>query len=194
MEMPEYHRRVLDAALDTCYTHGLVLAGGYAMRAHGLVDRPSQDIDFATFSASSLEETADALAAAYRAAGFDVATLRGTPLLARLMVSDPLTGQSCAVDLMKMPLQQPSTMVEVYPVASVDDIAGMKVAALHGRSVPRDLIDLWSVADGYGFPDLERLGFLFEVGFRLETAFPRHRASAIRRPDRAGRPGGRRWS
>jgi hypothetical protein len=85
------------------------------------------------------------------------------------MVTDPLTGQSCAVDLMKKPLQRPPVVMEIYPVASLDDIVGMKVAALHGRSVPRDLIDLHSVADRYGFIELERLGSRFDDEFSLET-------------------------
>lgn len=75
MEMPDLHRRVLDAALEMCGAHGLVLAGGYAMRAHGLVDRASQDLDFATFTAASLDEATDDLAGAYRAAGFLVERL-----------------------------------------------------------------------------------------------------------------------
>jgi hypothetical protein len=39
----------------------------------------------------------------------------------------------------------------------------------HGRSVPRDLIDLYAIADRYGFIELERLGSRFDDEFRLET-------------------------
>lgn len=70
---------------------------------------------------------------------------------------------------MKKPLQRPPTRVELYPVASLDDMVGMKVAALHGRSVPRDLVDLAAVADMYAFAELERLGALFDEEFQLET-------------------------
>jgi len=168
MDMPDFHRRVLAAALDACHTHGLVLAGGYAMRAHGLVDRPSRDLDFATFAATGLEEITTQLADVYHAAGFEVEVTRGTPLLGRLVVTDPVTGQWCAVDLMKMPLQRPPTVLDALPVASLDDMVGMKVAALHGRSVPRDLIDVFSVADLYGHRELERLGALFDEEFQLE--------------------------
>jgi predicted nucleotidyltransferase component of viral defense system len=166
--MPDFHRRVLAAARAACHTHGLVLAGGYAMRAHGLVDRPSRDLDFATFTVTALKEITTQLADVYRAAGFDVEVTRGTPLLGRLVVTDPVTGQWCAVDLMKMPLQRPPTVLDTLPVASLDDMVGMKVAALHGRSVPRDLIDVFSVTDLYGYPELERLGALFDEELRLE--------------------------
>lgn len=168
MEMPEFHRRILDAALETGRKHGLVLAGGYAMRAHGLVDRPSEDLDFAVFSGTPLEVISGDVAGAYRAAGFQVTHTRGTPLLARLMVTDPSTGESCAVDLMKKPLQRPPVVMEIYPVASLDDIAGMKVAAMHGRNVPRDLIDLFAISDRYSFTDLERLGSRFDEEFRRD--------------------------
>jgi predicted nucleotidyltransferase component of viral defense system len=169
MEMPEFHRRVLDAAFDACNNHKLVLAGGYAMRAHGLVDRPSEDLDFATITSTSLDDITDAVAAAYRTAGFEVEKVRGTPLLARLVVTDSITGQSCAVDLMKKPLQRPPVVMDVYHVASLDDLVGMKVAALHGRSVPRDAVDLSAVADLFGFAELERLGSVFDDEFSLET-------------------------
>jgi predicted nucleotidyltransferase component of viral defense system len=168
MEMPEFHRQTLDAALETCHRYGLVLAGGYAVKAHGLVDRPSKDLDLATFSTRPIEEITDALACAYRARGFEVVNVRGNPLFTRLVVTDAVTGSSCAVDLMKMPLQHPPVLMEICPVANLDDLIGMKVAALHGRSEPRDLIDVFSVAERYGFIELERLGSLFDEDFTPE--------------------------
>nr|WP_062341416.1 nucleotidyl transferase AbiEii/AbiGii toxin family protein [Herbidospora sakaeratensis] len=177
MEMPDFHRRVLSIALEVCDEHRLVLAGGYAMRAHGLVDRPSQDLDFATFDAPSIPAATGAMAETFRRHGFTVEEVRGTPLLGRLIVIDPVTEQTCAVDLMKEPLQRAPVRKHDLPVASLDDMVGMKVAALHGRSVARDLIDVASVREFYSFGELERLGSLFEDRFslvnlveRLETA------------------------
>lgn len=138
------------------------------MRAHGLVDRPSQDLDFATITPAPLAEVADALTSSYRAVGLDVETVRGTYVLGRLMVSDRESGQSCAVDLMKLPLQRPPITIEIWPVADLDDLVGMKVSAAQGRGLPRDLIDIASVADHYSFIELERLGRLFDEEFRLE--------------------------
>lgn len=42
MDMPPFHRRILDTALEVCEMYGLVLAGGYGMRAHGLVTDPAR--------------------------------------------------------------------------------------------------------------------------------------------------------
>ncbi|NES26758.1 hypothetical protein GCE86_30125 [Micromonospora terminaliae] len=46
--MDTLRRRLLKIGFSAGDDLGLVLAGGYAMCAHELVDRPSQDIDFAT--------------------------------------------------------------------------------------------------------------------------------------------------
>lgn len=58
------HKALVDAALPVCARYGLAVAGGYAVKAHGLVTRPSEDIDFATGTAAPMEEIVAALAAA----------------------------------------------------------------------------------------------------------------------------------
>ena len=52
--MDTLHRRLLRVGFAAGDALGLVLAGGYAMCAHELVNRPSQDIDFATATALPL--------------------------------------------------------------------------------------------------------------------------------------------
>jgi hypothetical protein len=47
---------LVDAAQPVCARYGLAVAGGYAIKAHGLVERPSEDIDFATGTAVPMEE------------------------------------------------------------------------------------------------------------------------------------------
>jgi hypothetical protein len=46
--LPAGHLRVLLDGLSIFEQHGLLLAGGYAFRAHEIVYRQSQDPDFAT--------------------------------------------------------------------------------------------------------------------------------------------------
>jgi len=50
------HKALVDAVLSVCALYGLAVAGGYAIKAHGLVERPSEDIDFATGTAAPIEE------------------------------------------------------------------------------------------------------------------------------------------
>ncbi|WP_406729989.1 hypothetical protein WJ438_37425 [Streptomyces sp. GD-15H] len=48
MNLSEPHRRLLADVLDIGTPYPLVITGGYAVQAHGLVDRLSQDVDVAT--------------------------------------------------------------------------------------------------------------------------------------------------
>jgi hypothetical protein len=46
--LPPAHLLVLLDGLPVFERYGLLLAGGYAFRAHEILHRPSQDLDFAT--------------------------------------------------------------------------------------------------------------------------------------------------
>ena len=85
--MDELHRRLfqIGATLDL----GLVLAGGYALQAHEVLDRRSQDIDFATASGAPMTEIVIVLADAYRRAGFEVEIIESVPRMARLRLLAP---------------------------------------------------------------------------------------------------------
>lgn len=83
------HARLMEAALPVCLQYGLALAGGYAVKAHGLVDRPSEDIDFATADTAPMEEIMTALAVAYREAGCGVRLLDVDPRKGHLLVTFP---------------------------------------------------------------------------------------------------------
>ena len=59
------HRALVEAVLPVCSRYGLAVAGGYAVKAHGLVERPSEDIDFATGAAAPVGEIVAELAACH---------------------------------------------------------------------------------------------------------------------------------
>lgn len=56
MNLSEPHRRLLADVLDIGTPYPLVITGGYAVQAHGLVDRLSQDLDVATENPAPIEE------------------------------------------------------------------------------------------------------------------------------------------
>ena len=56
--LPPAHLRVLLDGWPVFERYGLLLAGGYAFRAHEIVHRPSQDLDFATRDDTPLPEIA----------------------------------------------------------------------------------------------------------------------------------------
>jgi hypothetical protein len=63
-----FHERLARVALEHIGRFGFALAGGHAVQAHGMVERPSEDVDlfttaiseeqFATASAAALDECA----------------------------------------------------------------------------------------------------------------------------------------
>ncbi|MGI8329020.1 nucleotidyl transferase AbiEii/AbiGii toxin family protein [Actinomadura scrupuli] len=171
---------LLEAGLGLCEQYELFLAGGYAMKAHGLVDRPSKDLDFVTASPLPVDQLTEQVADGYRAQGFVVETAPGNHRFARLLVSDPSTGESCEIDLMKTTLRVSPIVVNSCPVVGFDDAVGLKMRAVHDRGIARDLIDAASLAGEYGFERLEWLGRSHERDFSLERLASRLEAAEIR--------------
>ncbi|HZI73791.1 MAG TPA: nucleotidyl transferase AbiEii/AbiGii toxin family protein, partial [Gemmatimonadales bacterium] len=116
--------------------YGLALAGGYAIKAHGLVTRPSDDVDFATGHGAPVEEITEALADAYRRAGFEVQVLRASGRKGHLDVELP-SGAAYRVDVLKEPLNHSPTMMSFVPVLALADAVALKVGALHDRGLLR---------------------------------------------------------
>ncbi|ACZ84755.1 hypothetical protein Aros01_08996 [Streptosporangium roseum] len=167
MLLPPLQQRMLQAVLPACARFGLVLAGGYAMNAHGFTDRPSNDLDFATAAELPLPEVAEGVAEALGEAGLEVTVVEVTPRMGRLVVSDPVTEQSCEFDLLREAFQQQPVIVGDLSVVSLDDAVGLKMRALHERSLARDVIDIASVSHLYGFREFEQLARLHNEEFSL---------------------------
>lgn len=110
----------MQAALPVCDRYGLVLAGGYAIKAHGLVDRPSDDIDFATASSAPMEEIVNALAHAYQQADLETSVISAQDRKGHLLVRFP-HGTSYRIDVLKEPLNHPPTSMSFGPVLSLED-------------------------------------------------------------------------
>ncbi|MER7888232.1 nucleotidyl transferase AbiEii/AbiGii toxin family protein [Micromonospora sp. NPDC094482] len=163
--MDALHRQLLEIGFEAGDDLGLVLAGGYAMCAHELLDRPSQDIDFATATALPLSAVVNRLSAAFSGAGFVTQIIEVTPRMARMVVSDA-TG-SCEVDLLKEALGPPARL-SIGPVLAFEDPVGLKVRALHDRAAHRDFIDIHAANGRLEWAELERLGARHTAGFSLE--------------------------
>ncbi|RSM41791.1 hypothetical protein DMB66_55485 [Actinoplanes sp. ATCC 53533] len=134
-----------------------MLAGGYAIRAHGLTERPSGDVDLATSAMLDLPTIVDRLSDAFQRSGFDVQVIESKPRMARLEVT---RGDAvCEVDLLKEAVGPPA-LFELGPVLTLDDAVGLKVRPLADRALHRDFIDVHAAAvkAGYAWPDLESLG------------------------------------
>ncbi len=158
MTLTGMHRRLLADVLDIGESCPLALAGGYAVMAHGLVDRTSHDLDVATESAERMEDIAERMDAGLRERGWTVRVVEADPLSARLFVADPDSGEECEIDVFKEVLWRPPVRTEYGLVLSLEDVVGTKVRALADRGLARDLIDVRAAADRWHYPELEELG------------------------------------
>jgi hypothetical protein len=163
------HALLVEAALPVCANYGLAITGGYAMKAHGLVDRPSEDIDFATSHLAPVEEITEALAEAYRQAGCQARMLKTGGRFGHLDVALP-SGAACRVDILKEPLNHEPAMMSFGPVVALADVVALKVGALHDRGVLRDVIDVHAASRLFSEADLVTMArSVLDDEFRLES-------------------------
>ncbi|MEU0342432.1 nucleotidyl transferase AbiEii/AbiGii toxin family protein [Streptomyces bobili] len=156
--MPELHARLLADVIALGSPYPLVLTGGYAVQAHRLVSRPSQDLDVATENPAPMTDIAATLRAGLEARGWRVQSLETAPLSARFTVTDPVTGQDCEVDILKENFWRPVVQSSYGPVLAEEDVIGTKVRALADRGAPRDLIDVFAASRRWSTADLEEFG------------------------------------
>ena len=162
--MEELHRTLLEVGFAAGADLGLVLAGGYALTEHGLLEHASRDIDFATATTLPLPVVASRLATAYHDAGYAARIVETTARMARLLVS---TGSAeCEVDILKEAIGPPAQL-RVGPVLAIDDAVGLKLRALHERAAHRDYVDVHAASSRYAWSELEALGARHTSGFSL---------------------------
>ncbi|MFE9448867.1 nucleotidyl transferase AbiEii/AbiGii toxin family protein [Streptomyces sp. NPDC006739] len=151
----EPHLRLLTDALAAPLS--LALAGGYALQAHGLLERPHRNVDFATESAEPMPRIARILTEALTARGREVSVQDTDPLSAHLSVTDPTSGTPCDLALHKETLWSPPVLTPYGPTLALEDAVGTKIRALYDRGLAVDLIDARAAAARFPCPRLEEL-------------------------------------
>lgn len=158
MKLTPLHERLLADILDLGSPYPLVLAGGYAVQAHGLVERFSRDLDVATENPAPMDEIVTSLTTGLAARGWQTTHVQTDPLSGRFLVTDPDTGEECEVDVLKEAFWAPPAQPPYGPVLSLDDVIGTKVRALAGpRHRPRPP-DVQAASRHRSTADLESLG------------------------------------
>ncbi|MEV0115911.1 nucleotidyl transferase AbiEii/AbiGii toxin family protein [Streptomyces sp. NPDC050844] len=158
MTLSGLHRRLLADVLAIGTPYPLVITGGYAVQAHGLVERLSQDLDVATENPAPMSEITDTLTQGLTRRGWQVRPIGTDPLSGRLVVTDPASGEECEVDILKEAFWAPPAATAYGPVLALDDVIGTKVRALADRGAVRDLIDVHAASHQRTLADLETLG------------------------------------
>ena len=179
MNLNDLHRRLLQDVLEIGNAFPLVITGGYAVQAHRLVDRFSRDIDMATNSAATMEAIVAAVVDGLSRRGWRVEIIGIDHHGARMMTTDPGSGEQCELDILRESFSRPPETTPYGPVLALDDVIGTKVRALAGRGLPRDLIDIHAASRLRTTTELEALGrrhawddefSLEDLKFRLDGA------------------------
>ncbi len=136
--MDEFQDRLVRIGLGVLGDYGFALAGGYALQAHQLVDRLSEDVDMFTNNQDPKRfgEAVVYLADAYRQEQLRVDIVRQADTFARLEVSDPATGQTGSVDLAGDYRKETPVRLSVGLVLAETDAVATKVAAVFSRGRP----------------------------------------------------------
>ncbi|MGW2636342.1 hypothetical protein [Streptomyces sp. NPDC001348] len=154
----EAHLRLLADVFAVAAPVPPVLAGGYALQAHGLLQRPHANVDLAVESTEPMERIARALGDALTARGREVTLRDADPLSAHLSVTDPQTGApATALALHKETFWSPPVPTPFGPALSLDDAVGTKIRALYDRGLAVDLIDARAASAHFSRPELEEL-------------------------------------
>lgn len=169
MSVDPYQADVARVALIAAADAGFALAGGNALVAHGLVDRPTQDIDLFSPEPGAPGAVAEQVRQALETAGYRTMVTRrpedSRGEYAQLTVSRG--DQAVLLDLARDWRQLPPVHLAIGPVLHVDDAVGSKVTAMVGRSLPRDFIDVAAALDRYSREELLSLAFMRDPGLRV---------------------------
>ncbi|MEU1318579.1 hypothetical protein [Streptomyces tibetensis] len=158
LPVPEPVGRLLGDLLAVGEGYSLLLAGSYAVLAHGLVQRAGWDVEVATEHPAATEVIADAVRAGLVGRGWLVQTLEAGPLSAQFLVTDAPSGAECEVALRKEVLWRPPLATELGPALALDDLVGTRVRDLADRGLARDLVDVHAASARWSHPELEELG------------------------------------
>lgn len=198
--MRPLHRRLAEIGLKAVAEFGFVLAGGYAISAHGMGDRPSEDVDLFTNrpDPADFATAVDHLRSAYLSDGLKVEDLRIRPTFATFHITEPATGETTSIQLGLDFRAFPPATLDVGPVLDLRDAVGSKMSALWSRGEARDYIDIdtaivsgrftrddvLAIADAFEAAPLDRamLAIRFrEVSRHDERVFARYGVEAERR-------------
>lgn len=161
-----FQGEVAKIALAVAGEHGFALAGGHALIAHGIVRRPTEDVDLFTNRDGAVQLASAQVMRALSAAGLLVESVEEDADLgaefygfsadiAEFLVS---RGDSAMrLTLARFDRQLGPITMAVGPVLHIDDVVGGKVAAMVTRSQPRDYLDVAAASVRYGHRELVEL-------------------------------------
>ncbi len=159
MPVSDLHRQVAGVALAAAAGHGFALGGGNALLAHGVISRPTQDVDLFTDQEHGVQAAAGAVEAALGRAGFQAERQDQTAGLADLFpgmgeglaewIVTAAGGEQMILQLAYFDRGQDPVVMDIGPVLDLEDVVGGKVCALASRVEPRDYADVAAALERY---------------------------------------------
>ncbi|MFF5175725.1 nucleotidyl transferase AbiEii/AbiGii toxin family protein [Micromonospora sp. NPDC000089] len=162
----DFYREVARVALTAAGPHRFVLGGGVAWAAHGLVTRPTEDVDLFADVEGAAAAAATGVRAALEGAGYVVADADPDSELGELFegfdrdLKDFVVardGRQIRLSLARLDRHRSPVVMDLGPVMDVRDLVANKTAALVNRREVRDYIDVASALDQYPVAELLRL-------------------------------------
>lgn len=153
----------LDAAED------YLVAGGAALLASQLIDRPTEDLDlFAATPTASVTAAKDAFRQALHEQACAVVMIQDGPMFCRMIVSR--AGEETVVDLaIDSPPHSRPTITILGPTLAPLELAGRKLLALFGRAEARDFADVYVLTQRFGRAALIEQAQMVDAGFDLSV-------------------------
>jgi hypothetical protein len=163
--LTELQRTVLELFFTLPESEGFVLAGGAALVALGLSDRPTKDIDlFGADLARGIGPAADALEASCVERGWTIERKRDTTTFRRLVVGRDADELLVDLAVDSPPLGTP-TITAVGPTYPPEELAARKVLALFDRAEARDFVDVQTLSQQFELDHLTELAGQLDGGF-----------------------------
>jgi hypothetical protein len=174
MPIDELQREVAAIALRAAAGHGFALAGGNALIAHGIIDRPTDDVDLFSDQETGVAAASEAVECTLREAGFrverrdkigeleDVFEGMGEGL-AEWIITAP-GGQQTMLQMAYFDRTRGPVTMDVGPVLDLEDLAGWKAVALVSRVEPRDYVDMAAALEHYTVDQLISLAKRLDPG------------------------------
>ncbi|MEU4556709.1 nucleotidyltransferase AbiEii toxin of type IV toxin-antitoxin system [Micromonospora violae] len=159
----EFYREVARVALGAAGPYRFVLGGGVAWAAHGLVARPTEDVDLFADVEGAAAAASTGVRVALERAGFVVSDADPDSELAELFdgyeqdMKDFVVsrdGRQIRLSLARLDRQQSPVVMDLGPVMDVRDLVANKIAALVNRREVRDFIDVAAALDHYDVTEL----------------------------------------
>ena len=124
-----------------------LLAGGAALVAQHLSERPTQDLDFFTRQPGDVSLARDEFEALIAAQGWVTERITDTATFCRLIIHGT---EDLLVDLaLDSPPGHPATASFVGPPFAPEELGGRKLLALFDRAAARDFVDVFALSDHY---------------------------------------------